>query len=260
MDKTTPCANTAMPCERTKESHPDGWRKGYCSACYSRTLRGIPLEQTRVKEISPESKSAYMLAHNRVRRLRGRASEHECVLCGERAEHWAYQHHCATKRIESVNGPYSDNYEDYAPMCLPCHRAYDHGSPEDGMCSVPGCNREHSAVGYCDMHWKRVWRHGAPGPPNPHKRRATEEEIAEIARSTEPIQLIAERLGLSMSTVSKYATVGLRGDGGKRKLTDDQVRSIRDDPRPHSVIAPEYGVSRKTICNVKLRRCYRDVV
>ncbi len=30
------------------------------------------------------------------------------------------------------------------------------------LCMVDGCVRIHSARGYCDMHWKRVKRHGTP--------------------------------------------------------------------------------------------------
>jgi hypothetical protein len=34
-------------------------------------------------------------------------------------------------------------------------------------CSVEGCDRKHSAKGFCDMHWRRNHLHGAPGPLEP---------------------------------------------------------------------------------------------
>src|SRR5690606_2960253 len=34
----------------------------------------------------------YGAAHERVYRKRGRASQHDCVDCGERAEEWSYDH------------------------------------------------------------------------------------------------------------------------------------------------------------------------
>lgn len=46
MDKTTPCANTELPCDRVRELDPNprGWRKGYCLRCYTRIRNGTPLD------------------------------------------------------------------------------------------------------------------------------------------------------------------------------------------------------------------------
>lgn len=39
------CANTALPCERTKESHSRGWSSGYCERCRQRLRLGTPLDR-----------------------------------------------------------------------------------------------------------------------------------------------------------------------------------------------------------------------
>ena len=46
MDKTTPCANTEMPCDRVRETDrdPARWCRGYCSRCYQRVQEGVPLD------------------------------------------------------------------------------------------------------------------------------------------------------------------------------------------------------------------------
>lgn len=71
---------------------------------------------------------AYRVAHNRVRSVRGRASDHTCDHCGGQAEHWAYDH---SDPQPSVDGGliFSNDISRYTPLCLPCHRRLD-DSPE----------------------------------------------------------------------------------------------------------------------------------
>src|SRR5262245_1867308 len=61
--------------------------------------------------------SGYRKIHRRLRKVRGPAGMYSCISCGEPAECWAYQ-------IDDETG-YSDNVEDYAPMCQSCHRKLD---------------------------------------------------------------------------------------------------------------------------------------
>jgi hypothetical protein len=61
-----------------------------------------------------------MNLHRRVRRLRGKATEHECVRCAEdgiskTAHEWAQVHG------EDGKAPWAD----YVPLCHSCHRRYD---------------------------------------------------------------------------------------------------------------------------------------
>lgn len=56
-----------------------------------------------------------MNLHRRVRRLRGKASEHFCVRCNAPAREWA--------QINGTDG--KDPWADYVSMCISCHRRYD---------------------------------------------------------------------------------------------------------------------------------------
>ena len=66
----------------------------------------------------------YGAAHERVRAVRGSASEHSCCACGGAATQWAYDHEDASERLSDV-GPYSVNPDHYRPMCVPCHKRFD---------------------------------------------------------------------------------------------------------------------------------------
>lgn len=73
----------------------------------------------------------YAGAHSRVRRLRGRASEHACIDCGDQARDWSYVGGCPRERISksfSNRGhPYSPDPDKYVPRCKLCHNRLDHG-------------------------------------------------------------------------------------------------------------------------------------
>ena len=72
----------------------------------------------------------YTAAHDRVRRARGSASNHDCVDCGEPAYHWSYDHECENEQVRFERGyyvslsPYIDHYQ---PRCVPCHKRFDLG-------------------------------------------------------------------------------------------------------------------------------------
>lgn len=67
---------------------------------------------------------SYAAAHDRVRRTRGRASQFQCVDCGQGAAHWSLDRDSQHIRFE--NGmPYSTDRNDYQPRCVPCHKRYD---------------------------------------------------------------------------------------------------------------------------------------
>jgi hypothetical protein len=60
----------------------------------------------------------YNAVHRRLRKYRGKATEHLCG-CGAQAQAWAYV------GVRDGDRPYSTNLDDYKPMCWPCHVEYD---------------------------------------------------------------------------------------------------------------------------------------
>jgi len=67
----------------------------------------------------------YFAVHERLKRERGKASEH-CCTCGAPARDWAYQGTTGEEKIEKYNGrKYSENLGDYLPMCRSCHLKLD---------------------------------------------------------------------------------------------------------------------------------------
>lgn len=69
----------------------------------------------------------YMGMHDRVRALRGKASDCIC-RCGAPATDWAYTHDCPnekTGRAGRIVAPYSTDPNRYVPMCKSCHTALD---------------------------------------------------------------------------------------------------------------------------------------
>lgn len=74
------------------------------------------------------TRRAYLLAHKRVRRLRGPARY--CMICGRfdrsRGYDWA-----------NLTGRYADP-DDYWPLCRPCHRVFDMDAEKRALCRAMG--------------------------------------------------------------------------------------------------------------------------
>lgn len=87
------------------------------------------IASARGKAGMPKSKKpGYRTAHDRVRSLKGKASEQICVACSGPAREWAYDHQDPDELIEweTTNGSsYSLKPEHYQAMCKKCHRAFD---------------------------------------------------------------------------------------------------------------------------------------
>ena len=69
-----------------------------------------------------------MGAHNRTRRLRGKACDYRCLNCVGRARDWAYDHQDPAETYEFVKGynlPYSQDPWHYVPLCRSCHVLMD---------------------------------------------------------------------------------------------------------------------------------------
>jgi len=70
------------------------------------------------------SNATYRAMHQRVKKLRGKASDYACVDCGQNAAQWSYDH-SDESQIDGHPGPYSIDANRYRPMCVKCHKGFD---------------------------------------------------------------------------------------------------------------------------------------
>jgi hypothetical protein len=110
---------------------------GFCHPHYRAKLRyGNPLGAPgRVAEHNSRWKgdqAGYHAVHDRLRRRRGKASDHACVGCGEKARDWAYDYTCPDEAVWlERNLVYSHDVDRYQPMCTSCHRLQDNAHRRD---------------------------------------------------------------------------------------------------------------------------------
>ena len=69
----------------------------------------------------------YVAAHDRVRAIRGKASQFPCVDCGEKARDWSYDHEDENELVNPKGHAYSPEPEHYFPRCKHCHTLFDKG-------------------------------------------------------------------------------------------------------------------------------------
>jgi hypothetical protein len=70
----------------------------------------------------------YYGMHGRIKAARGSATGYKCVLCGDRGEHWAYNHSDPSPLTETIKGTvrvYSLDMSCYQAMCFRCHKRFD---------------------------------------------------------------------------------------------------------------------------------------
>jgi hypothetical protein len=109
--------------------------KGYCRKHYRRFEKyGDPSFKppARSGESHPHwtgDAVTYAAAHTRLRKERGKASEHLCVDCGKRAAEWSYIGSASDERVEvdrrGKRLPFSADPKYYAPRCHSCHVLFD---------------------------------------------------------------------------------------------------------------------------------------
>jgi len=92
---------------------------GYCSTHYGNfRVHGTPE--------APVRDPGYQGAHYKVYRMRGAARDNDCLHCGARARHWAYDHGDPDERRDPRRGgPYSLDPAHYIPLCASCHTIMD---------------------------------------------------------------------------------------------------------------------------------------
>lgn len=77
---------------------------------------------------------SYQTAHNRVRRVHGRADFHVCIDCGQRAHHWSYNGGCEFEQSGLLLSHWGDRFlrwttdvDMYSARCRRCHTIHDRG-------------------------------------------------------------------------------------------------------------------------------------
>jgi hypothetical protein len=69
---------------------------------------------------------SFSAIHQRLRKIRGLATNYACVDCGKPAQHWSYDHACPDERRDFKLGlPFSIDLDHYQPRCVPCHKRLD---------------------------------------------------------------------------------------------------------------------------------------
>lgn len=116
---------TIVDCDRRRRA------RGWCISHYNRwRLNGTPGPATFAPSADlthgaehPNWRGTaigYRGAHNRVTRLKGKASAHPCVECSGEARTWAYDGADA-KKIDAQGRRYSADPAHYLAMCAACH-------------------------------------------------------------------------------------------------------------------------------------------
>lgn len=118
------------------------WGRGWCRLHLGRFQRTgdplvvRPLALLEVKR-GPEhlgwkgDEVGYYAMHRRLYRAKGRASDHQCVDCGQAAAHWSYDHSDLNEK-RGEHGPYSTDPDHYLPRCVGCHNRLDQRQRHSG--------------------------------------------------------------------------------------------------------------------------------
>lgn len=104
--------------------------RGLCTKHYQRMrIRGTTDAWSPPKgEESPGwvgGEATYRTVHSRLVAARGKASNHECVDCGDTAREWSYDHTDPESKHDDRGGDYSVDLDRYEPRCRTCHFYFD---------------------------------------------------------------------------------------------------------------------------------------
>lgn len=122
-------ARTAPPCKAAECGRGVAYpSSGLCTGHYARQWWASQGNESRADFSSAigGGPKTYNGAHHALRRDLGPASDHECIDCGTKADHWSYSHESESEIICPVDGhPYSLDWDDYSPRCVTCHNQFD---------------------------------------------------------------------------------------------------------------------------------------
>lgn len=127
------------------------------------------------------------------------------------------------------------------------------------------CCPDHLAAGTA---WENAQDTKAAGRCNPSRKsfRQRKAEALAIRMADGPHAAVAERLGVSLSTVSRVrrgavwgALPGAKGRRRATKLTEGDVRAIRQSNDSNKELAARYGVTAPNIHAIRQHRTWRHV-
>lgn len=105
---------------------------GHCRIHFLRMQRNGDYLNHAKGELSPkwlaDNETNYWAVHQRMRKKKGRAADHQCADCGGRARHWSYNHQDPDEKWSEYHGymmPYSLDPDFYEPRCAKCHKVLD---------------------------------------------------------------------------------------------------------------------------------------
>lgn len=144
-----PLHRTARPCREPECGNPIGksGARGWCYKHYVRwKVHGDPQKlgyhgngvEGAAHHNWKGDQAGYAAIHDRIRRLRGTASNHRCVDCDCPAMDWSYTYQDPNELIAQWCGrptPYSADPAFYVPRCKSCHKIHDlamQGGDESG--------------------------------------------------------------------------------------------------------------------------------
>lgn len=119
IDKDAQCASEG--CTRRPRA------RGLCGSHYN-VMMGYtkPSESGGRRGRKRQELVGYRGAHLRVEAVKGKATEHKCIACGDQAREWSLDPN-AVHTYEDEGRVWSLNVDDYDPYCVPCHRDRDGG-------------------------------------------------------------------------------------------------------------------------------------
>lgn len=131
-DSLAPAPKEPAFCECGEPVKSRGLCKNHYYEWYTNHLFGSDEPPTYKKDVV-----GYQAAHVRIRRVRGRAANHECVDCGGKSRDWSLRANVENTMCDE-SGKYGGTYYsldvyDYDARCGNCHKAYDarHGNRRD---------------------------------------------------------------------------------------------------------------------------------
>jgi hypothetical protein len=131
-----PCKGLKPLSDFHRKSKAKDGRQPYCIPC-NLAANKRNLDGGRFYAQGPTAEApAYKTCHNRVKSLRGRASDHTCVDCQGQANDWSYIGGASDEMFSPKAGAYSGNPAFYAARCKPCHTSFDRASRMKGKVSV----------------------------------------------------------------------------------------------------------------------------